>query len=105
MQEFHTDVEALAIFALPGPYDLGVHFKRLLSSFEVDADPDDVADGEILLGADPGPGHGKVVSIGIDPTVCSGFRSLAPVLYKNVVPFPKPLVLPVFHFTVLREPS
>ena len=104
MQELHTDVEVLALFALPGPYDLGVHSEGPLSSFEVDGDPDDVADGETQLGADPSPSHGNIVGIGINPAVSAGPQSQVIVLYENVVLFPKPLVLSVFHFTVLQEP-
>jgi hypothetical protein len=101
MQEFHTDIEVLAILALPGPFDLAVHSEGLAGSFKVNDDLDDVADGKILIGADPGPGHGDILGIGIDPAVRSGFRSLVPVPDENAIPFPESLVLPIFHIGVL----
>lgn len=105
MQEFHANIEVPVVLALSGPHDLPVHLEGLFCQIELDDDPDDGADREIPLAADPGSGHGKVVGIGVDHAVSRGSPDLAFVLDVNIVELLESLVFPVIHFAVLRAPS
>jgi len=95
MQEFHPEVEVRTSSVHLRPYDLAVHPEGLIGFF-------DVADGEIYLAANPGPGNGNIRGIGINPAVGGSIENFAIILYTNVVQFRKPFALPPIHLSSLR---
>ncbi|MCK7518218.1 MAG: hypothetical protein MZV64_11095 [Ignavibacteriales bacterium] len=74
VQELHADLERFVALAGLAPDDPAVHLQELFGPLEVDDDVDDRADEEILFTADPGPGQGNVISVGVDSALREALR-------------------------------